>query len=136
MATHFVDHEEIGVGDARSPLTGNLVSTLGTDGINKAPGDVNCGYYRNVDNIDNKICQLSGIVCRKIVASALYKEQLAIELGLETFEGTNICGDILPDSGMRAPPSFDSLDTLRREGVVLDQEFLVLASEYVVGHNS
>ena len=34
VITHFVDHEEVGVGDTGSPLTRNFVSALETDGIN------------------------------------------------------------------------------------------------------
>lgn len=74
LAAHFVDHEEIGVCDTRSALTRYFVSTLRTHGISEAPSDVDCEYYRNVDDIDNKICQLSGIVRSEIVASTLHEE--------------------------------------------------------------
>ena len=37
VTTHFIDYEKIGVGDARSPLPRDLVSTLGIDGINMGP---------------------------------------------------------------------------------------------------
>lgn len=75
MGTHFVDYEEVGVGDTRSPLAGNFVSTLEIDdGINGAPSEVDYGYYRNVNDVDNEICQLSGIICSKIVAATLDKE--------------------------------------------------------------
>jgi hypothetical protein len=30
---HFVDYEEVGVGDTRPPLTRNFISTLWTNGI-------------------------------------------------------------------------------------------------------
>ena len=56
MATHFIDHEEVGVSDTRPPLTRNFVSTLGEDGINRTTGSIDCEHYRNVDDIDNKIC--------------------------------------------------------------------------------
>ena len=49
-----------------------------TYGINKIPhsGHPNWegGYYRNVDNIDNKIRQFPGIVRSEIIASALDKK--------------------------------------------------------------
>lgn len=44
------------MGDTRSPLTRNFVSTLGIDGINGVSSEVACGYYRNVYDIDDKIC--------------------------------------------------------------------------------
>lgn len=78
------------------------------------------GQYRNVDDIDNKICQLSGIVCSEIVSSTLDKKQLAIEFCLKALKGTDICGDVFPNSGMGTPSGLNSLDTFHRERVVLD----------------
>jgi hypothetical protein len=69
--THFVDHEEVGMCDTRSPLTRNLISALGSNGISQAQGIVNGGHHRDIDHVDDKICQLAGIVCSEIVTSAL-----------------------------------------------------------------
>ena len=69
--THFIDHEEVGVGDTRASLTRNFVSTLEKDVISRAPGKINEGYHRNINHVDDKICQLSGIVRSEIITSAL-----------------------------------------------------------------
>ena len=37
VATHFIDYKEIGVGDTRSSLLRDLVSTLGIDGVDMGP---------------------------------------------------------------------------------------------------
>ena len=124
------------MGDARPPLARNFISTLRTNRINSGSGKISAGRYRDIDNVDDKICQLSGIVCGEIVTPALNEKQLAIEFGLESLKGTNVSGDILSDSGVGAPPSFNGLDAFRREGVILDQELLVLAGEDVVCYDS
>lgn len=56
---HLVYHEEVGVGDTRTPLTRNFVSTLRVDRVSQDSANINGGYYRNIDNVDDKICQLS-----------------------------------------------------------------------------
>ena len=117
---HFVDHEEVGVGDTRASLTRNFVSTLEKDGISRTPGKIDEGYHRNINHVDDKICQLSGIVRGEIVTSALDEKQLTIEFGLESFKGTNIGGDVLPDSSVGTPSSLNSLDAFCRKGTILD----------------
>jgi len=72
--THFVNHEEVGMGDTGPPLTRDLISTLETGVISPAPGIINGGHHRDVDHVDDKIRQLSGIVCSEIVTSALNKK--------------------------------------------------------------
>ena len=62
------------MGDTRPPLTRDLISTLRTDGISPAPGIINEYHHRDIDHVDDKICQLSGIVCSEIVTSALDKK--------------------------------------------------------------
>ena len=124
------------MGDARPPLTRNFVPTLMANRINRDPGRTSGGRYRNIDYVDDKICQLSGIVCSEIVTSALNKKQLTIEFGLESLKGANVGRDILSDGSVGAPPSLDGLDAFRREGVVLDQKLLILTSEDVIGNDS
>ena len=74
MRTHFVDHEEVGVSDTRPPLARNFVSTLRANRINEGSGKISKGRYRNIDDVDDKICQLSRVVCGEIVTSTLDKK--------------------------------------------------------------
>lgn len=60
--------------DTRTPLTRNFVSALGMDGISRTSGNRNGSRHRNIDYIDDKICQLSGIVRGEIITSALDEE--------------------------------------------------------------
>ena len=62
------------MGDTRPSLARDFISTLRTRRISSDSGEVNGGSYRNIDNVDNEICQLSGIVCGEIVTSALDKK--------------------------------------------------------------
>ena len=123
------------MGDPRPPLARNFVSALRTNRISGGSGKTSRDRYRNIDNVDDKICQLSGIVCGEIVTSTLNKKQLTIEFGLESLKGTDVGGDILSDSSVGAPSSLNGLDAFRRKGVILYQELLVLAGEDVVGHD-
>ena len=71
---HLVDHEEVRMGDSRSPLARNFVSALRTNTISGGSDKTIGGRYRNIDNVNDEICQLSGIVCGEIVTSALNKK--------------------------------------------------------------
>jgi len=62
------------VGDTRPPLARDFVSALRANGISGGSGKTSGGSYRNINDVDDKICQLSGIVCGEIVTSTLNKK--------------------------------------------------------------
>lgn len=89
----------------------------------------------DVDDVDDKVSEFTGVVCGEIVAAAFDEEELAIEFCLEGLEGADVGGDVLTDCGVGAAAGLDGEDAVGGEGVVLDEEFLVFAGEDVVGYD-
>jgi hypothetical protein len=130
----LVHNEQVGLCDARSTLSGNLVST------------------RDVDDVDYKVGQLARVVCREIVAAGLDEEEVGVELVVEVRERHEVDRDVFADGGVRTTACFDGHDALtvspmsfrlvsrvacerlRRESIVPRQELAVFAGEDVVGH--
>lgn len=90
---------------------------------------------RDVDDVDNVVCELSRIICGEIVSTALNEEHLAAIFSLESLEGPHIRADVFSDRGVRASTSLDGEDTRWWEGLVCDQEFLILPGEDVICHS-
>lgn len=91
---------------------------------------------RNINNIDDIVSELPGVISSKVVSTTFDEQQLAIEGGLQCLQGTHIRADIFPNSGMWAATRLDRKDALGWEGAILDEELLVFAREYIIRHRS
>ena len=76
--------------------------------------------YRNVDDINDTISQLSGIVCGQIVTTTFHKEELATKFGLQSFQSAQIGAYIFSDCRMRTSSRLDGEDAIFWKSLVLD----------------
>ena len=110
----LVDHEQVGLRDARAALARHLV----------APGDV--------DHVDREVGELAAVLGREVVAAGLDEEQLGPDLVDELLEREQVVAHVLADRRVRTAPGLDRPDVAGRERAVPDQELGVLAREDVV----
>ena len=89
--------------------------------------------YGNIYDIDDIVCQLSGVVGREIISATFDKQKLAVVLGLESFQCTHIRTYVFPNRSVRTTTCFYGKNTRCRECTILDQKFLVLACKNVIG---
>jgi hypothetical protein len=111
----FVDHEEVGLGNAGPAFAGNFVSASDIDYVNGVIGEFTT--------------EMGG----QVVATGFEQEQVGLKALVEFLEGQEIGGNIFADGSMRAAAGLNGADAFRRQCLVTNQEFTVLASEDVVG---
>jgi hypothetical protein len=111
----FVDNEEVGLGNAGASFTGNFVSAS------------------DIDDVDSVISEFTTEMGGQVVATGFEQEQVRLKALVEFLEGQEIGGDIFADGSMRAAAGLNGADAFRRQCLVTNQEFTVLASEDVVG---
>jgi hypothetical protein len=92
--------------------------------------------HRNVDNIDNIISQLSGVICGQIIASAFYKEELATKFSLQSLQSAHVGTYVFSNCCMGTSSRLYGEDAIFRKGLVFYEEFLIFSSEDVVGDGS
>ena len=110
----LVDHEQVGLRDARAALARHLVAA------------------RDIDHVDREVGELAAVLGRQVVAARLDEQQLGADLVDELLEREQVVADVLADRRMRAAAGLDGADVARRQRVVADQELGVLAREDVV----
>ncbi|KAI6773391.1 hypothetical protein HG531_000240 [Fusarium graminearum] len=110
----LVHDQQITLRNTRSTLSGDLVATA------------------DIDNVDDEIGQLAAVVCCEVVASRLNKEDIGVELAVQVFQCSEILGDVLSDSSVRATTSLNGADARRWESLVSSKELCVFAGEDVV----
>lgn len=88
--------------------------------------------HRHINHINNIVCQLPAVVGCEVVAAALDEKDLAVELGLKGLERAHIGANVLADCGMGAPSGLDGKNAFRGQGLVFNEELLILPREYVV----
>ena len=76
--------------------------------------------YRDVDDIDDIVRELTRVVGSEVVAAALDEEHLALVLCLERLERAHVRADVLADRGVRAPARLDREDARRGECLVFN----------------
>ncbi len=116
----LVDHQEVGLGDARAALARHLVPA----------GDV--------DDVDGEVRQLAAVLRGEVVPPALHEEQLGRRIHLlhQPLERQQIVADVLADRRVRTAAGLHRPDALGGERLVADQELGVLPGEDVVGHHA
>jgi hypothetical protein len=88
--------------------------------------------HRHIDDIDNIVSQFPAVVGCEIVAAALDEEDLAVKFSLEGLQRAHVGADVLANRGVRASSCLDGEDTLRGQGLVFDEELLILSGENIV----
>lgn len=91
--------------------------------------------HRNVNDIDNVISQLSGVICGQVIASALYKEELATKFSLQSFQSAHIGTYVFSNCRMGTPPCLDGKNAILWKCLVFYEEFLIFPSEDVIGNS-
>ena len=76
--------------------------------------------YRDVDDIDDIIRELTRVVGGEVVAAALDEEHLALVLCLERLKRAHVRADVLADRGVRTPARLDREDARRGECLVFN----------------
>lgn len=89
--------------------------------------------YRNVDNVNNVIGQLPGVVCGQIITPAFHEQELATEFGLQSFQSAHISAYVFSDRCVGAPSCLDGENAIFWKGLVFYEEFLVFTGEDIVG---
>ena len=84
--------------------------------------------------LDNSETGNGSTLTGKVVSSALHKQHLTLECSLELLEGTEVGTNILSNGCVRASPRLDGSNTIFRECLVTDKEFLVFSGEDIVGN--
>lgn len=56
----------------------------------------------HVDHIDDIVSELTGVICSKVVAARLNKQQLGLELVRQLLQGQEVGRDVFTDRSMRA----------------------------------
>lgn len=111
----LVDDQQVALGDAGPSLAGDLVAA------------------RDVDDVDDVVCQLPAVVRGEVVPAALDEQQVGVELCVQVLEGGEVGADVLAHGGVGAAARLDGADALGGQGAVARQELGVLAREDVVG---
>jgi hypothetical protein len=110
----FVDHKEVGLGDAWAPFARNFITA----------GDIN--------DLDGVIGQLTTETGSEIVATRLNQEELRFKLAVEFFESEQVRRNILTDRSVRAAASFHRANAFGGQGVVPGEELSVLTRENII----
>jgi hypothetical protein len=111
----LVDDQQIGLRDPRPALAGDFIAA------------------GHVDDVNRKIRQFAAEMRRQIVASRFQEQKARVMLLHQMLQRQNVGRDILADRRMGTATGFDRLDSIRRQRLVANQEFAVLARENVVG---
>ena len=92
----LVDHEQIGLRDARAALARHLVAA------------------RDVDHVDREVGELAAVLRGQVVAAGLDEQQLGADLVDELLEREQVVADVLADRGVRAAAGLDRADVAAR----------------------
>lgn len=92
-----------------------------------------CG---DVDEKDLVVDQALGEGGGEVVAAGFDQDEIQrIEAGLEVFDGLQVGGDVVADSGVRAGAGLDGGDSIRWQDGPTEQGVGVFAGVDVVGHH-
>jgi hypothetical protein len=114
----FVDDEQIGLSNARTALTGNLV----------AP--------RNIDDLDGEIGKFATETSGQIVAARFNQEDFGVKFLMEFLEREQVCRNVLANGGVRATAGFHGPNAFGFEGFMFREKFAIFLRENVVGNGS
>lgn len=90
----LVHDEQVRLGDARPALAGDLVSA------------------RDVDYVNDEVCELARVVCCEVVAARLDEEKIGVEAVVQVGERGEVDGNVFADGGVGAAAGFDGDDAL------------------------
>src|SRR5688572_28087347 len=114
----LVDHQQVGLGDARPALARDLV----------ARGDV--------DHVKGEVGELRAEGRGEVVAAGFDEHHIELgEAARQAVDRLEVDRRVLADRGVRAAAGLDADDALGRERLVAHQELRVLLGIDVVGHH-
>lgn len=88
--------------------------------------------YRDINDINDIICEFARVVRSEVVPTTLNEEHLAAELGLEGLKRARIRANVFTNGGVWTATGLDRENARRRESLILDEELLILARKDVV----